>query len=325
MARRIGFYGVAHVHAPGLANVSKRLEPDVELLVWDRDAARSAAFADNFGAQTIGSPEELVAGCEIVFVCAETSAHLEALERIVKARKPALIEKPIVYDRESLGKARELISQSEAPLLAALPCAYSPNFELLAAKVAGGEFGKVVAITATNRGRNPGGWFGDPELAGGGAMADHTVHLSDLFWRLLGEQPEAVFAVAGNPMTGGAAEDSGNIVCEYASGVFGTIDFSWSIPPTYPTWGDVKIKVTCERGVYEMNLFGQAIDVYTADRHFLSGYGSSLESKMIGSLYAAVEGGEAPRTVLPDALRADEVMIAAFESVRAKAPIQLAG
>lgn len=321
MSKRIGFYGVAHVHAPGLANTINRLNPNHEIRVWDQDGARANQFCEKFHATSVGDPRALVAGSDAVIVCSETVHHIDALETIVHEGKPALIEKPIVFNQEMLAKSEKLVAESSAPLMAALPCAYSPNFELLVTKVKGGEFGKVIAITATNRGKNPGGWFGDPELAGGGAMVDHTVHVADLFWRLLDADPSSVYAVAGNPMTGGAAEDSGTMMCEYPSGVFATLDFSWSIPRSYPTWGDVKVKVTCETGVYEMSLFSQAADVYASDRHYMSGFGSALEAKMVSEFFSAIDGGPAPRTSLPDALRADRVLIAALESVREKRAI----
>lgn len=321
MSKRIGFYGVAHVHAPGLANTINRLNPDHEIKIWDHDGARASKFAESFHADRLGDPRALVAESDAVIVCSETVHHVDALETIVREGKPALIEKPIVFNKDMLAKVEHLASESSSLLMAALPCAYSPNFESLVNKVKGGEFGQVIAITATNRGKNPGGWFGDPELAGGGAMADHTVHVADLFWRLLDADPSSVYAVAGNPMTGGSAEDSGTMMCEYASGVFATLDFSWSIPRSYPTWGDVRLKVTCERGVYEMSLFSQAVDVYASERHYLSGFGSALEAKMVGEFLTAIDGGPAPRTSLPDALRADRVLIAAFESVREKRSI----
>lgn len=57
-----------------------------------------------------------------------------------------------------------------------------------------GQTGEVLAIKGTNHGRMPGGWFTDPDLAGGGAVLDHTVHVADLIRWLLGKEFTSVYA-----------------------------------------------------------------------------------------------------------------------------------
>ena len=62
------------------------------------------------------------------------------------------------------------------------------------ALVADGTLGEIVGLTGTNNGKLPAGreWFTDVELAGGGSLVDHTVHLAEILDSVLG----AIAAVA---------------------------------------------------------------------------------------------------------------------------------
>ncbi len=92
-----------------------------------------------------------------------------------------LCEKPIATTLED---ARAMIASCERAQVK-LMIAYPPvryNTPVLRVKemVERGAVGEVLAIRGTNHGRLPGGWFVEPELSGGGAVLDHTVHVIDL-------------------------------------------------------------------------------------------------------------------------------------------------
>src|SRR5947209_6613557 len=82
--------------------------------------------------------------------------------------------------------------------MTAFPCRYSPVMQKLKAMIDSGSAGKVLAFRGTNRGRNPGGWFIDRQLSGGGAMIDHTVHVTDLMRWLLRDEVKEVYAEISN-------------------------------------------------------------------------------------------------------------------------------
>ena len=110
---------------------------------------------------------------------------------------------------------------------------------------------------------------------------------------------------------------------QYASGVFATVDSSWSRPDAYKTWGDVTMKIVGEKGVLELDLFSQALDWYRQDGgpHGLLGYGTNLDQLMVDEFLRAVREQDSPSTGLAAGLSASRVFIAAYESAAAGAPV----
>src|SRR5207253_2134250 len=93
-------------------------------------------------------------------------------------------------------------------VMTAFPCRYAPSFTRLQERVKAGDIGPIKAICATNRGRCPFDWFVQENLSGGGAMIDHTVHVTDLLRALLGEEPTRVQAQTGSNMYGQSWDDT---------------------------------------------------------------------------------------------------------------------
>ena len=142
-------------------------------------------------------------------------------------------------------------------LLIAFPCRYLAAIRRAKEIIEAGSIGRVLAISGTNHGGLPGGWFLDPEAAGGGAVMDHTVHLADLYRWMLRTEVESVYAEVGSVFSKGIIDDSGILTLDLSNGVFATIDPSWSRGNSYPTWGNVTLKFTGTKAtVFEVKDLG---------------------------------------------------------------------
>ena len=73
-------------------------------------------------------------------------------------------------------------------LQTAFPVRYNTTVVRAKQMIDEGKLGRILAMKGTNRGRNPGGWFVDPELSGGGAVIDHTVHVADIMRWITGAE-----------------------------------------------------------------------------------------------------------------------------------------
>jgi predicted dehydrogenase len=312
MPKRIGILSTAHMHAFGYAHGLKN-HPDAELVgVWDDDSARGAEFAKRFDTRHFTDRSELLAACDAVVITSENKKHLENAEAALAAGKPMLCEKPLVTSHEEAARMREIAAS--VMLMTAFPCRFSPAYQRLKARVAAGDIGRVLAIDATNHGSCPFGWFVETDKSGGGAMIDHTVHVADLLRDLLGEDPTTVYAQTANRIFGQEWDDTAMLHLTYPSGVFACIDASWSRPGSYKTWGDVKMAVTGEKGVIELDMFSQGFDYYPKDgRHGLAGYGSDLDALLVASFLTALETG-APEVTAEDGIAASMVAIRGYES-----------
>lgn len=301
---QVGFLGVRHVHAPayvaalqGLANLGPVHEPD--------QAASKA-----FGLQE-GTLDEVVNSCDALIIAGTNVEHTTMAVAALSEGKHVLCEKPLVTHEADGAMLVELAQAQGCVLMTAFPCPYSPAFTKLQTKLK--DIGELRAICATNRGQCPGGWFVDPAQSGGGAIVDHTVHLADLLWRIIGGEPESVYVSSNNLMHGSDVEDCAILTLRYKNGVFATIDASWSRPKAYKTWGDVTMNVVGDGGVIEANLFNQSLDV-TTDQHRQSGYGSNLDRLMVQEFLAAIAEKREPLTSGEDGLRACRVAWAAQRS-----------
>lgn len=324
MPVRIGFLGVAHPHARSYANALS-LRDDTSIAgVYDGHEDRSNAFSASTGAELKESVEHLLEGCDAVIVASENTNHAQFALEAAKAGRHILCEKPLVTsesDAEDLFKA---VGDAKVILSTAFPCRFSPAYRRLRDRLSAGELGKVLAVCSTNRGTCPMGWFVEPQLSGGGAMIDHTVHVADLLIQMLGEV-RSVFAMTGNGMYSQSWDDVAMLHLEFAEGVFATLDASWSRPPSYKTWGDVTLNVVGERGVIEVDMFGQGLDHYRNDglRHGVLGWGSNLDGLLVADFIESVETKKPPEVSGHDGWKAAQVALAGYESVRTGEPVSL--
>lgn len=314
MAFRVGFLSVAHMHSWGYAPAFAK-NPETDMVgLWDDDLERRAQFASHFGIREFDTPEALVEVVDAVVICSENKSHADWIELCAAHGKPMLCEKPLCTTVEEA----ERIEKAGGRLMTAFPCRYSPAFGQLKARVASGDLGAIRAICATNRGSCPGGWFIDVSKSGGGAMIDHVVHVTDLLRVLLNDEVVRVQAQIGNNMYGQEWDDTAMLTLEFSSGIFATLDSSWSRHKSYKTWGDVTMNVVADKGLVEVDLFGQALDVWQdgPKTHRLAGFGSDIDAGLVDDFIRCVRDGAEPAITGHDGLQASRVALAGYESAR---------
>jgi predicted dehydrogenase len=290
------------------------LSPRANLIgIWDDDERRGRSFAEGISRPFFGSADDLLAGVDAVVITSENNKHAELGIMAAKKGRHILCEKPLVTN-ESDG--RELLESARSvKLMTAFPCRFSPAYVRLKQRVKNGDIGKVLAICATNHGTCPFGWFVDAAMSGGGALMDHTVHVADLLYDLLGEEPSAVYAQTANRIYGNSWDDTAYLHLTYPSGVFATIDASWSRPGNYRTWGDVKMNVVGENGVIELDMFNQMFDAYTLENgHGVGAYGSDMDGVMVEAFLASIQNDTPVPATGEDGLRAAKVAILGYTS-----------
>ncbi len=307
---RVGFLGVAHLHSESyIPHLGDSLTG-----IYDHDSNRALAFSEKHACQSL-SKEDLLAQSDALIICSENMRHADDIIFAAKAGKPVLCEKPIAATLFDLDRIEDTIEECGTLLMTAFPCPYSPIFNRALARIKNGDIGKILAINATNRGRCPFEWFVQTELSGGGAMIDHTVHVADLLLRLLGESPQSVVAQIGSNMYGEEWEDTAHLTLHYKSGVFATLDSSWSRPKNYKTWGDVTLEIIGSQGVIEADLFGQGVSL-VSNSYKVSSTGSDLNLVMLQDFLDSVVSGTEPKATGKQGIQAAKIAIAGYQSVQ---------
>jgi predicted dehydrogenase len=325
MPLRLGLVTCAHVHTTAYVS-SMAQNPDAEISgIWDHDAQRGNTYAAKHALRVFETYEQLLAASDAVAIVSENATHATYAQQAAEAGKHIICEKPLVIDVADGEKLVETCRAKGLLLMTAFPCRFSPAWAELKRKVGSGEIGQIQAICATNRGRCPGGWFVMKELSGGGSMIDHVVHVADLLRDLLGSEPIRVQAQTGNNTYGKDWEDTAMLTLEYPGGVFATLDSSWSIPQSYKTWGDVTMNVVGEKGVLEMDMFGQAVQVYGKGTppHAEAGFGSDLDALMFSEFIDACIHNRQPLTSGEDGLAAAKVALAGYRSAASGQPVDV--
>jgi predicted dehydrogenase len=241
-----------------------------------------------------------------------------------------LCEKPIATTVADGRAEVEACERAGVLFMTAFPMRFSPALLEIKARLEAGDFGSVFCFNTTNQGELPikyRSWFADPVLAGGGAIADHTVHLVDILRWFLQDEISSVYAQSNRIFHAAEVEvETGGLeMITFKRGVFASIDSSWSRPPYWPTWGGLTFEMVTERGAVIVDAFRQNLTVYShsTQRPTWSYWGSDMNQAMIAEFVAAIQEQRPPRVTGLDGLRAVEVVVAAYESIQTGQPISL--
>ncbi len=328
---RVGILSFAHEgHAVSYADCLRRL-PDVELAaIADDDEARGRKYAARFEADYYADYRDLLARDDIaaVVVASENVRHREMVVAAALAGKHVLCEKPLATTHADglamIGACRDC----GVKLQIAFPMRFSPPVIALRDAVRDGAIGTPLMVQATNPGRKPPGWFGDPRLAGGGAIMDHTVHVADLLRWIFGREIVSVYAEIDTRFhPGSPVDDVGLLLLGLEGGLSASLDASWSRPKTWPTWGGLTLDVIGDRGVLALNAFSQQVQHFDdrAGRYALLPYTGGGDPPLIRAFIEAIRDDTAPPVTGEDGLRALEVALCAYESARRHQPVPCPG
>ena len=321
MSVRVGLVSFAHVHSPAYAGVLGDLAAADFVGITDEDRGRGTEAAERYGVRFFDSVASLLVEVEAVVVCSENKHHARDVIPALTDGVHVLCEKPISTTVED---ARAMIQASEtsgSQLRTAFPVRYLPSVARARELVRGGALGRVLALNGTNHGQNPGGWFLDPELAGGGAVMDHTVHLADVLRWMLDVEVKSVYAEVDSFFGAQGTDDAAILTLDleggsFADGAFATIDPSWSRGDGYPTWGDVTLRIAGTSGVLDVDPFAQPLRAFDHETRTPSWsyMGEDMNALMLADFLRGVEEGIPAGASGLDGLRTLEVVLAAYRS-----------
>jgi predicted dehydrogenase len=328
---KIGIMSFAHHHAEAYIH-NLRAVNDVELIgIADEDLERGRHFANLHDVRLFPSYEALLlTKPDGVLICSENAKHRALVEMAAEAGVNILCEKPLATNLADAQVIVDVCQEAGIMLMTAFPMRFSPPLVEVKAKLDANAIGKVYCCTTTNQGRMPieeRAWFVDKELAGGGAVMDHTVHLVDILrWYLQSEVVE-VYAQTNHILHADKVdvETAGLIMLTFADGTFASIDCSWSKPLNYPTWGGMTMELISERGLTVVNAFSQNLDVfeqYPAGNNWIY-WGSDANQIMVEEFINAIRDGREPAITGEDGYRALEIALTAYRSAEIERPVAI--
>jgi predicted dehydrogenase len=232
----IGTGAIAAKHAQAYRNIGFDL-----VACANQTAERGRAFARDYGARFIESPEALCASSEIELVdlCTPPGSRLRFVEEAARHGKHVLVEKPIAID---LPAARRMIDATDAAgvqLGVVSQHRFDDSIQFLKRAMADDRLGRLLAADAYVKWyRSPeyysrrvkGSWLGE----GGGALINQAIHQLDMLLYLVGP----VRRVTGQWRLGALhaieSEDVLNTLLEFESGTLGVLQASTAYWPGAP-------------------------------------------------------------------------------------------
>ncbi|MFJ1967264.1 Gfo/Idh/MocA family protein [Streptomyces sp. NPDC087903] len=334
---RVAILSFAHVHAATYITLLRDRD-DVDLITADPDAPpgdpdRGPALARRLGVPYTESWDEVFAQpLDAAVVTSENAHHRQLVERAAAAGAHVLCEKPLATTEADARAIIDACARAGVGLMTAYPVRFGSAFDALRRALHDGSLGRLLSVHGTNNGSNPARsrlWFGDRELAGGGAVMDHTVHIADLMDVLLdGEQAAEVYAQANSVLDadlGLDVETAGLVTIRYPGGTVAAVDCSWSHPKDHPTWGGLTLTCVGERAIVEFDAFPRLLGGFstTVGRARWEPGGDDLDAAMLEAFLDAARTGRRPSPDGEEGLRSLRVVLAAYESLRTGQPVAL--
>jgi predicted dehydrogenase len=321
----IGILSFAHLHAEGYAGCLAAM-PDATLLaIADEDEARGRAAAERYDADYVADVGALLARDDIqaAIICSENARHKELTLAAAEAGKHILCEKPLATTRADALAMIDACARHGVKLQTAFPVRFNAATVALREAVRAGEVGQPLAVAARNPGIFLGDWFADPDLAGGGAVIDHTVHVADALRWIFDAEFTEVYAEISTRIYDIPVDDTGLLMLRMSNGLPVSLDTSWSRPANWPIWGGVTIDVIGDRGVLSLDAFNDNIQVVETQgpSHALISTVASGDPEMVRAFVDAVKHDTPPLVTGEDGLKAVEVALCAYESARRGEPV----
>ena len=325
----VAIVGAAHMtHAWSYAGALTR-SPNAHVVgIHDAQPGNARWIRKEFGIPFVEDAEALVASPEVeaVVVCSANADHRAHVELAASHGRQVLCEKPIATTLDDARAMVDTCAAAGVQLHVAFVSRFLPVVGQARAAVRDGRLGELVGLVGGNRGRPPLApsyppWITDPVAAGGGALLDHSVHVTDAMRHISGLEVAEVSAEAGALLWDCGVDDVAVVSMRFDNGAVGSVDPSWSVPADNPSDYDFYLRLVGTRGSLDLADGADSLRVVTTRddgprglRHV--SFGEDADAAMIEAFLASVRTGEVqePCATGADGLAALQIALAAYRS-----------
>lgn len=328
MVVRVGWLGAGHIatfHSKMLR--AERIDGVAWAGVFDPDRSRAERFAAASGATVAESEEQVLDGCDAVFICTWTSEHRRLVEMAAERRVAVFCEKPLATTAAEARAMAEAVDAAGVTNQVGLIMRRYPAFAVLADLVRDPAAGRLMSVVFRDDqwlpvpGEYGSTWRGDAEKAGAGVLLEHSIHDLDIIEAAISPITAVCARSAAFHRLPGI-EDLMVVMLELEGGAVGTLTTVWHDVAPRPSLR--RVEVFCERRwiALESDLNGPVVwtDADGSSRS-LDPDGVVARAAEVGvsgwPQRAFVEAAAAGAPVTPsfrDALRAHEVTDAVYRS-----------
>lgn len=331
--------GAAHTtHAWSYARALSSI-PSVRLVgVHDEDPANAQWIQRDFAVPFFQDARELVSRAEVaaVVVCSATAAHRASVELAASLGRHVLCEKPLATTVEDATAIVAGCAEAGVQLHLAYVSRFLPIVRRTREAVRAGRLGELVGLVGGNRGRPPlppayPGWITDPAHAGGGALIDHSVHVSDAMRHISGLEVTAVSAEADSLLWDCGVDDVAIVSLRFDNGAVGSIDPSWSVPDGSPWDYDFFLRLLGTEGSLDLTDAAESLHLVSSGSGRprglrLASFAEDADRALVEAFVASVRAGRRlePCATGEDGVRSLQVALAGYESAATGRVVRIA-
>lgn len=231
----LGILSFWHVHAKDYAKEAEEHPETTITAIWDENEDRGRKEADKWGAEYIGSLDELLANDSIdgVVVTCPTNMHKEIMIKAAEAGKHIFTEKVLAATEKEVLAIIDTVKREGVKLFVSLPRVYDGYTLAIQNIIDAGEIGEITQsrVRLAHDGATA-DWlpnhFYNKEACQGGALIDlgcHPVYLTRLFQGM----PKSVSAQFGY-VTKKPVEDQAVVTFHYSGGSYGIVETGFVNP-----------------------------------------------------------------------------------------------
>jgi predicted dehydrogenase len=332
----VALLGTAHTtHAWSYARAVSAASTTRLVGVYEPTADWAASVCTDFDVPRCDDAAELVARSDVdaVVVCSPTVEHRSLVELAAQHGKHVLCEKPVATTVEDAEAMVQACVAADVQLHVAFVSRFLPLVQQAKAAVAAGELGQLIGLVGGNRGRPPlpptyPGWITSREAAGGGALIDHSVHVTDAMRFISGLEVATVSAEVGTQMWDCGVDDLALLTLVFDSGAVGSVDPSWSVPEGNPWDYDFYLRLVGTGGSFDLDDLAESVQLVSpkwGGGLRLAGFAEDADQAMIDAFAASIVAGEVvePSASGVDGLRALEIALAGYASAEQGQPVRL--
>ncbi|SFU35887.1 Predicted dehydrogenase [Polaromonas sp. YR568] len=306
--------------------------------VYGRNAGRLAGVQLPDGARRTTRLEDVLedASVKAVLVLTPPNAHLEMVQRVARAGKHVLVEKPLEIDLNRANALVQACDDAGVTLAVMLQHRLREAAMNLRALIASGELGELVSAAAFVRWWRPQSYYDEPgrgTLArdGGGVLITQAIHTLDLLLNLIG-MPERVTGIASTSavhrMEG---EDTAAALLQYGNGAVAVVQVTTA---AYPGFAE-RIELNFSRGTATLEggemqaAFHNGKTAIVGARQASGGgadpmaFDHAAHRAVLEDFIHAVQNGSAPAVTGRSALGVQQVIEAIMASSKAGSAVQI--
>lgn len=170
---------------------------------------------------------------ECVYLATPVHLHFRQAEKVLKAKKHALVEKPITMKVEEGKKLVFIAKRNGVKLGVDFMMRFNTINQKIREMVLNEELGKIVMARAQLSCWYPpikGAWRQIPKLGGGGSFIDMGCHCMDLLEFIINSRIKEINCMIDTLIHKYRVEDTAVALVKFANGAIGIIDSCFSIP-----------------------------------------------------------------------------------------------